>query len=77
MENLSFEQAFEQLKDAVQRLEAGDLPLVESLTLFEQGAKLARHCDQQLHRAELRVREIVSDGDGGFETAPFDGWDAS
>ncbi|MEZ4770938.1 MAG: exodeoxyribonuclease VII small subunit [Caldilineales bacterium] len=74
LQDLSFEDAFQQLHETVQALEAGDLTLAESLALFERGVRLTRQCDNLLESAELHVRQIVSDGAGGFEAAPFAGW---
>lgn len=71
---MSFEQAYLQLQETVQALEAGDLTLAESLTLFERGVRLANLCDGLLDNAELQVRQVVADGAGGYEAAPFDGW---
>ncbi|MEA3337653.1 MAG: exodeoxyribonuclease VII small subunit [Chloroflexota bacterium] len=76
MEKLTFEQAYEQLEQTVHAMEAGDLPLDETLALFEKGHKLARYCDQLLNDAELRVQQIVPDGSGGFESAPLENWQA-
>ncbi len=59
---LSFEDAFKRLEDIVARLEAGDLSLDESLALYEQGQRLARHCSQLLDAAELRVQQLNEDG---------------
>ncbi len=77
MEELTFEQAYGQLERITRDLEGGDLPLEAALALFEQGAKLAELCDRLLHAAELRVRQIVPDGAGGFEAARFDDWEPS
>jgi len=77
MEEMTFEQAYGQLERITRELEAGDLPLEAALTLFEQGAKLAELCDRLLHAAELRVRQIVPDGAGGFEATRFDDWEPS
>ncbi len=74
MQELTFEQAYEQLERITRELEAGDLPLDAALALFEQGSRLAEQCDRLLHAAELRVRQIVPDGSGGFEAAGFDDW---
>jgi exodeoxyribonuclease VII small subunit len=68
---MPFEQAFAQLEEIVQRLEAGELTLQESLDLYEQGMAAARHCQTLLDAAELRVTQIQ----GGVEEAgevPFD-----
>lgn len=77
MEELTFEQAYGQLERITRELEGGDLPLDAALALFEQGAKLAELCDRLLHAAELRVRQIVPDGAGGFEADRFDDWEPS
>lgn len=59
---LTFEQAFAQLEDVVARLESGDLPLEESVQLYEQGQQLARLCGEMLDAADLRIQQIASDG---------------
>lgn len=73
-EQLTFEEAFQQLEETVQRLEAGGLSLAEALELFEKGTRLATLCERQLGEAELRVRQIVPDATGGFEAVPFEEW---
>jgi exodeoxyribonuclease VII small subunit len=55
----SFEQLFNELEATVQQLEAGNLTLDESLALFERGMQLAKQCNEQLDRAELRLRELT------------------
>jgi len=55
----SFEQLFEQLEATVQKLEAGNLTLDESLALYESGMQLAKRCSEQLDRAELRIQELA------------------
>jgi exodeoxyribonuclease VII small subunit len=57
---LSFEAAFTELEETVQKLEAGELTLEESLALFERGQALATHCQKQLDTAELKVEELLS-----------------
>lgn len=74
MQELTFEQAYEQLERITRDLEGGELPLDQALALFEQGAQLAEQCDRLLHAAELRVRQILPDGAGGFEASSFDDW---
>lgn len=72
-ENLSYEEAFQQLERILARLENGDLPLEESLALFEQGAALASFCARTLDDAELRVRKWQP----GDLTTPLGGWQES
>lgn len=55
---LSFEQAFAQLEDIISQLEAGELPLEESLKIYERGQALALHCQALLDRAEQRIRRV-------------------
>ncbi len=56
----SFETSIRRLGEIVERLEAGDLPLEESLKLFEEGVRLARSSQMKLERAERRVEELLS-----------------
>jgi exodeoxyribonuclease VII small subunit len=73
VESLSFEQAFQELEEAIQQLEAGNLTLEESIALFERGTQLAAHCSKLLDQAELRVRQLVPAPEGGDELAEFRG----
>jgi exodeoxyribonuclease VII small subunit len=59
MENLSFEEAFTELEEVVQQLEAGDLTLDQAMALFERGMALAVHCNARLDTAELRVQQLT------------------
>ena len=63
IEDLTFEMALADLEKTVAKLEAGELTLEESLTLFERGQKLANHCTQQLEAASLRVEQLTVDGE--------------
>lgn len=74
MENtkdLTFEQAFEQLGEVVQQLESGELPLEQSLALFERGMALARLCEGKLDDAEQKVQKLVGSEAEGPVLAPF------
>ncbi len=55
----SFEDAVRRLGEIVDRLEGGDLPLEESLKLFEEGVRLARASQARLDAAEKRVEELL------------------
>jgi exodeoxyribonuclease VII small subunit len=70
----TFEQLYRDLEDAVRKLESGDLPLGEAVTLFERGARLAEQCNSLLDSAELRVRQLTTRPDGAVEAAPLEGW---
>ncbi len=58
IESLTFEQAFAELEESVRTLEQGDLPLDESLTLFERGQQLAAYCGKLLDNAELKIEQV-------------------
>jgi|YelNatPaOPRAMG01_1025707.scaffolds.fasta_scaffold61891_3 exodeoxyribonuclease VII small subunit len=61
-ENLSFEEAYNRLEQVVRRLEEEALPLEEALALYEQGIALARHCQALLDRTELRITQLIEEG---------------
>jgi exodeoxyribonuclease VII small subunit len=65
-EEMTFEQAFEELQEVVAGLESGELSLEDSLRLFERGQALADRCSQLLEQAELRLRQLVPDERGGY-----------
>jgi exodeoxyribonuclease VII small subunit len=60
----SFEAALTRLEQIVQRLEKGELPLEESLVLYEEGIKLSRLCHAKLEEAEGRIEQLVKDARG-------------
>jgi exodeoxyribonuclease VII small subunit len=60
-QHLSFEAAYAELEDIITRLDSGDLPLEDSVALFERGRKLAAHCQSLLDNAELRVSQLLGD----------------
>ena len=62
--NQSFEASLAALEKIVRELEAGDLPLEESLKLFEDGVRLSRECQERLNQAERRVEILLRDADG-------------
>ncbi len=67
-----FEKAFHQLESIVQRLEAEELPLDESLRLFEEGINLSRFCHQRLEEVEKKIELILADAKGQPRTEPFE-----
>jgi exodeoxyribonuclease VII small subunit len=70
---ISFEDAIKRLSEIVQRLERGDLPLEESLLLFEEGVRLSRSSQEKLDSAQKRVEELLGlDREGKARTAPFE-----
>ena len=63
MDTLSFEQAFEQLEAAVEALQDGQMPLEQALNYYEEGMKLAKHCNELLEKADRALRMIGLSGD--------------
>ena len=69
---LSFEQALQALEAIVRQLESGEVPLDESITLYERGEELRRHCQARLDAAQARIEKIVAGPDGAVRgTEPF------
>ncbi|MFM8551581.1 MAG: exodeoxyribonuclease VII small subunit [Nitrospiraceae bacterium] len=64
MPALKFEEAMSRLETIVSELENGDLPLDESLKIFEEGIKLSKTCLKMLDDAERKVEILVQDKDG-------------
>jgi exodeoxyribonuclease VII small subunit len=61
---LKFEDAMARLETIVAELEKGDLPLDESLKIFEEGIKLSKNCLKMLDEAERKVEILIQDRDG-------------
>ena len=66
---MSFEEALAAVEDVVRNLEGGQVPLEQSIDLYERGEALRKHCEDRLKAAELRVEKIV--GQDG-QTEPFE-----
>ena len=73
LSQMSFEQALKALEDVVRRLETGEVPLEESIDLYERGELLRKHCQARLDSAQARIEKIVAGPDGkAVATEPFD-----
>jgi exodeoxyribonuclease VII small subunit len=68
----NFEGQLASLERIVRELERGDLPLEQSLELFEQGVKLSRECQERLNEAERRIEVLLRGGDGSTIAVPFE-----
>jgi exodeoxyribonuclease VII small subunit len=70
---LPFERALEELEGIVRRLERGDVPLEDSIAIYERGEALKKHCETLLKRAEARIEKITIGPDGrATGTTPLD-----
>jgi exodeoxyribonuclease VII small subunit len=67
----SFEAQLASLERIVRELERGDLPLEQSLELFERGVRLSRECQERLNEAERRIEVLLRGGDGSTVAVPF------
>ena len=71
--DMSFEEALRALEGVVRRLESGDVPLDESIDLYERGEALRKACQARLDAAQARIEKIVTRPDGSpAGTEPFD-----
>lgn len=71
-EPASFEENLRKLEDAVQRLEGGNLPLDDSLRLYEEGIAAFRQCQKLLNEADLKIRKLVETLEGDLKEEPFE-----
>jgi len=62
--NASFEGNMQRLEQIVRAMERGDVPLEESLKLFQEGTELVRACNLLLENAQLQVKKIMTAPDG-------------
>lgn len=71
MANLKFEDAMARLEEIVNGLEKGNLPLDESLKMFEEGVRLSKSCLKMLDEAQKKVEILVRDKEGKKKSRPF------
>ncbi len=70
---MSFEEALRALEDVVRKLESGEVPLDDSIALYERGEALRGHCQTRLDAAQARIEKIVAGPDGQAQAVqPFD-----
>lgn len=63
-QNQTFESSMQRLEQIVRAMERGDVPLEESLKLFQEGTELVRSCGKLLDEAQMQVKKIVTASDG-------------
>jgi len=69
---ISFEQSIAELEQVVAKLEKGDLPLEESMSLFNKGINLTAFCSKKLNEAEKEITILIEKKDGGYEEKPLE-----
>ncbi len=67
----TFEESLKKLDEIVSALEGGNLPLEDSIKLFEQGVQLSGACKQELETAEGKVQILLKQRDGSMKAEPF------
>jgi exodeoxyribonuclease VII small subunit len=73
VETMSFEEAMAALEQVVGALERGEVPLDQSIALYERGAKLKAHCADKLKDAEEKVELIRAQEGRAVGTTPAEG----
>ncbi|MHC4753387.1 MAG: exodeoxyribonuclease VII small subunit [Planctomycetota bacterium] len=69
IDKMSFEEAIKELTDIVSKIEQGEIPLQDSLTQYEKGMALIKHCRGILQKAEKRI-EKISEGEPKTQEEP-------
>jgi len=72
LESLDFEKAYQELESIVDRMERGEQDLENSLSDFERGVSLMKHCHSKLKDAEQKVEVLIKDNDGLFTSEPLE-----
>lgn len=72
IDKLDFENAYKELNEIVNRMERGEQDLEQSLSDFERGVRLMKHCHGVLKDAEQKVDILVKDNQGLFQSEPFE-----
>jgi exodeoxyribonuclease VII small subunit len=66
--SLKYEEAVAELDQIIEQLEEGNLPLENTLVLYERGQALSKHCADLLDKAELKIRTLAGDTPQGYQT---------
>jgi exodeoxyribonuclease VII small subunit len=73
LSQMTFEDALKALEEVVRKLETGEVPLDDSISLYERGELLRKHCQARLDAAQARIEKIVAGPDGkAVGTEPFE-----
>ena len=68
---MEFEKTLKRLEGIVDKLEKGELPLEESLKLFEEGMKLLAELKKYLSNAEIKIQKLIKDSEGRLKTDEY------
>ncbi|HEV2208922.1 MAG TPA: exodeoxyribonuclease VII small subunit [Verrucomicrobiae bacterium] len=70
-EGVSFEEALKKLETIVERMESEELPLETLLAKYEEGAQLAKLCQQKLAEAEVKIQQLEKNAAGELKLKPL------
>jgi exodeoxyribonuclease VII small subunit len=70
--SMSFEESLTELEGIVRNLETGKSALEESITAYERGMELKKHCEKKLRDAQAKIEKIIVGKDGALSTKPLD-----
>tara|TARA_B100001250_G_scaffold276061_1_gene238518 strand:+ start:340 stop:576 length:237 start_codon:yes stop_codon:yes gene_type:complete len=56
--DMNFEEALQELEIIIEKLESGEVPLEETITLYDRGSELKKHCELKLQSAEEKIQRI-------------------
>ena len=70
--NQTFEESMGRLEQIVRAMERGDVPLEESLKLFQEGTQLVQTCTKLLDDAQLQIKKVMTAVDGSPVLEDFD-----
>lgn len=70
IEELSFEDSLSELEKIVATLEGGKAPLEDSITVYERGIALKKHCEKKLKEAQSKIEKITVSEDGTISAEP-------
>ena len=71
IDNMSFEEALNELQSLVKALEKGEAKLEEAIRAYERGAALKQHCERKLREAQAKIEKITLAPDGGISSEPI------
>jgi len=70
--SLPFEAALQKLESIVETMETGELPLETLIARYEEGARLAKVCQEKLAEAELKIQQLEKNAAGEMKLKPLD-----
>ncbi|CFX49776.1 Exonuclease VII, small subunit [Syntrophomonas zehnderi OL-4] len=71
MKKMNFDQSLKRLEEIVEELESGSISLEKSLSLFEEGVKLALYCQDELQKTDGKVSLLIRKMNGDLEVTDF------